>query len=69
MKYKVIFTHDPQDFFNGELSAEETSEQVEFDFSTSDTMYRMAGTLFGIMFHVRNGYKAIILPKEGDNSG
>lgn len=68
MKYRIIFTHDPQDYFNGDLSAEETSEQVEFDDSNM-TMFHMADTLYNIMFQIRAGYKAIILPKEGDNSG
>ena len=69
MKYKVIFTHDPQDYFNGIQSAEETSEQTYFDYSNNDTMYHLADVLYGIMYCVQNGYKAIILPKEGDDSG
>lgn len=74
MKYKVIFTHDPQDFFNGDLSAEETSNTFEFDIPNDDIFriifeHKMAAILFGILQNIQNGYKAIILPKEGDNSG
>lgn len=68
MKYRVIFTHDPQDYFNGDLSAEETSEQVDFDTSNMTT-FHLAYTLNNVLYHVQNGYKAIILPKEGDDSG
>ena len=65
MRYKVIFTHDPQDYFNGVPSAEETSERIEFPDTPSGCLYG----ILNIMGHVDAGYKAIVMPIEGDDSG
>lgn len=56
-KYKVIFTHNPQDFFNG-------SEPGEL---TEIRPVRLLG-LRQILRKVDEGYKAVIV-KGGDGNG
>lgn len=65
MRYKAIFTHDPQDYFNGDISAEETSEILDFD----DSVESCVSSINTILNYVANGYKAIILLREGDDTG
>lgn len=64
MKYKAIFTHDPQDYFNGDLSAEETSKSFCFD-----SVEQCVFSICEVLKLIDEGYKAIILLQEGDDSG
>lgn len=59
MKYTVIFTHNPQDFFEG-------SEPDDlFEIKITDNIER--DTIMMILNQIKEGYKAIIL--GGDNTG
>lgn len=64
MRYKAIYTHNPQDYFEGCEDAE-LSEELDFDSS----MESCVNAICNILKHVDDGYKAIILLKEGDDSG
>lgn len=59
MKYTVIFTHNPQDFFEGsepdDLFEIKITDDIEHD------------TIMMILNQIKEGYKAIIL--GGDNTG
>ena len=61
-KYKAILVPDPQDYFEGR-EPKELTETIEFfnlfNYSKIQEILQM----------VDNGYKAIIMPIEGDNSG
>lgn len=59
MKYTVIFTHNPQDFFEG-------SEPDDlFEIKITDNIDH--DTIMMILNQIKEGYKAIIL--GGDNTG
>ena len=59
MKYTVIFTHNPQDFFEGsepdDLFVIKIIDNIDHD------------TIMMILNQIKEGYKAIIL--GGDNTG
>lgn len=59
MKYTVIFTHNPQDFFEG-------SEPDDlFEIKITDNIDH--DTIMMILNQIKEGYKAIIM--GGDNTG
>lgn len=59
MRYTVIFTHNPQDFFEG-------SEPDDlFEIKITDNIDH--DTIMMILNQIKEGYKAIIL--GGDNTG
>ena len=61
-KYKAILTHNPQDYFEGK-EPDELTETVKF----FDVFYYPK--MDKILNMIDNGYKAIIVPIEGDDTG
>lgn len=64
MKFRAILTHNPQDYFEDKEDAE-LVEEICFD----DSLEGCFMSLARILDYVCGGYKAIILLKEGDDTG
>ena len=61
-KYKAILTHNPQDYFEGKEPDKLTETVTFFDVLYYPKMDK-------ILEMIDNGYKAIIVPIEGDDTG
>lgn len=61
MKYKVVLTHNPQEYFE-DLEPEELTIIKWFDERSLFQNFNW------ILDKIKNGYKAIIILQEGDNT-
>ncbi len=62
MRYKIILTHNPQDFFEDR----EPNELIRTIIMNSQFDYL---SMYEVLHCVDNGYKAIIFPMDGDGRG